>query len=249
MNAQDDKGISIMKIVLIHGQNHQGSTYHAGRLLVDALQGDKEISEFFLPRDLEHFCLGCYRCIEEDTDCPFYEEKHRIMAEVEQADLLIFTTPNYCMNMSAPMKTFIDLTFTYWMSHRPRACMFEKRALVVSTTAGFGAGAAARSVKKALFFWGVPRIYCYGVGVQALNWAGVSEEKKTKIKRDMQRLAKRLSTKAKPRIGLKTRFIFSMMANMQKAGWGASAAEKRYWTEMGWLERERPWRQDGKHKS
>ena len=50
-----------MKIVLVHGQNHEGSSCHIGRML---------------------------------------------------ADLLIFTTPAYCMAPSAPMKALIDLTFT-----------------------------------------------------------------------------------------------------------------------------------------
>lgn len=80
--------------------------------------------------------MGCYACIDDDTKCPFYEEKNRIMSEVEAADLLIFTTPTYCMRASAPMKSFIDLTSNYWMVHRPRKCMFNKQAVVVSTAAG-----------------------------------------------------------------------------------------------------------------
>ena len=53
------------------------------------------------------------------------------MTEVESADILIFTTPTYCLRASAPMKSFIDLTFNYWMSHRPRKCMFSKKAIVI----------------------------------------------------------------------------------------------------------------------
>lgn len=127
-----------MKIALIHGQNHKGSSYHIGRLLAEQFP-DSEVCEFFLPKDLPHFCLGCYTCIEDEEQCPFYAKKHRIMQEIEQADLLIFTTPTYCMRASAPMKAFIDLTFTYWMSHKPRACMFSKKAVVLSTAAGTGA--------------------------------------------------------------------------------------------------------------
>ena len=126
-----------MNIVLIHGQNHKGSSYHSGRLLAEQFS-KSEISEFFLPKDLEHFCLGCYNCIENEEKCPFYAEKKRIMDEVEKADLLIFTTPTYCMRASAPMKAFMDLTFTYWMVHKPRECMFAKKAVVISTAAGSG---------------------------------------------------------------------------------------------------------------
>ena len=94
-----------MNIAIIHGQNHKGSSYHTGRLLVDQIPGEHEIAEFFLPRDLNHFCLGCYRCIERDEDCPWYEQKQAIVNAMERADLLVFTTPTYCMAPSASMKT------------------------------------------------------------------------------------------------------------------------------------------------
>lgn len=102
-----------MKIVMINGQNHKGSTYNIGRILAEKIGSNEDIVEFFLPKDLNHFCLGCYTCIEDDSRCPFYEEKNRIMTEVEKADILIFTTPTYCLRASAPMKSFIDLTFNY----------------------------------------------------------------------------------------------------------------------------------------
>lgn len=36
-----------------------------------------------------------------------------------------FFTLTYCMRVSAPMKSFIDLTFISWMPHRPKAYMFH----------------------------------------------------------------------------------------------------------------------------
>ena len=167
-----------MKIVLIHGQNHRGSSYTIGRKIADKINIEKEITEFFLPNDLNHFCIGCYNCIDDDSKCPFYAEKQRIMSAVEQADLLIFTTPTYCMRASAPMKSFIDLTFTYWMAHRPRECMFSKKAVVVSTAAGVGTGSAIKDITTALGYWGISDITKYGVSIQAMNWDMVSEKNK-----------------------------------------------------------------------
>lgn len=230
-----------MKIVLIHGQNHQGSSYHIGKMIADKVDSEKEVVEFFLPRDLNHFCLGCYKCIEGDEKCPYYEEKNKIMEALEKADLLIFTTPTYCLRASAPMKTFLDLTFTYWMSHRPRKSMFSKRAVVVSTAAGTGAKSAIKDVTTALFYWGVPSIKSYGIAVQAMNWEMVKDKQKVKIERDTTRLAKKLSSTKKPSIGIKTRFIFKIMAGMQSAGFGSSPIEKEYWAKNGWLGKKRPW--------
>lgn len=232
-----------MKIVLIHGQNHRGSSYNIGRLIAEKISAPKEITEFFLPRDLNHFCLGCYKCIEGDENCPFFEEKRIIMNAVEDADLLIFTTPTYCMRASAPMKSFIDLTFTYWMVHRPRACMFSKKAVVVSTAAGQGTDSAIKDISTALFYFGVPHLESYGIAVQAMNWDMVKPRKKAKIEKDTARIARKLSDSRKPSVGFKTRFMFRIMAMMQKAGWGSSPVEKEYWLKQGWLGRKRPWKQ------
>ena len=233
-----------MKIVMINGQNHKGSTYNIGRLLAKNIGSDKDIVEFFLPKDLNHFCLGCYTCIEDDTKCPFYEEKNRIMKEVEEADILIFTTPTYCLRASAPMKSFIDLTFNYWMSHRPRKCMFNKKAVVISTAAGSGAKKAVKDVSDALFYWGIPCIVEYGICIQAMNWDGVSEKKKQKIEKDTIRIAQRLSRKKSVKAGIKTKVMFSLMRMMQKADFGSGEADKSYWEKSGWLGKERPWRME-----
>ncbi len=229
-----------MKIVLIHGQNHKGSSYHIGQMLSEQF-ADSEVQEFFLPRDLEHFCIGCYNCIESEEKCPFYAEKNRIMQEVEKADLLIFTTPTYCMRASAPMKAFIDFTFTYWMSHKPRACMFFKKAVVISTAAGAGAKSATKDVANALFYWGVPYIKEYGIAVQAMSWEQVSDKKKERIKSDMQKIAGRITQKP-PRVGIKTKFMFLMMRMMQLNNMSSGEAEKAYWRDNGWLDKKRPWR-------
>ena len=231
-----------MKIALIHGQTHKGSSYNMGRLIADKIKGEKEISEFFLPRDLDRFCLGCYRCLEGDENCPFYEEKSRITRAMEEADVLIFTTPTYCMHASAPMKSLLDLTFTYWMVHRPRKCMFEKRAAIVTAAAGSGMRGAIKDIKTALFYWGVPSIKTYGAAVSAMSWETVSEKKRRKAEKAAERIARSLSSQGKPHVGIKTRLYFKMMGMMQKGGMGASPCEKEYWQDNGWFGKDRPWK-------
>ena len=227
-----------MKIVLIHGQNHKGSSYHIGRMIADKICGENDITEFFLPRDLNHFCLGCYACIEDDKKCPFYEEKNKIMSAVEAADVLIFTTPTYCMRASAPMKSFIDLTFNYWMVHRPRKCMFTKKAIVVSTAAGSGTKSAIKDITNTLLYWGVPYVLSYGISVQAMNWNAVADKKKEKIDKDTTKLADKVLKKKHVKAGIKTKVLFMMMRMMQKMGWGSSDSEKVYWEQKGWLGKE-----------
>ena len=107
------------------------------------------------------------------------------MTAIESADVLIFTTPTYCMRASAPMKSFIDLTFNYWMVHRPRKCMFTKKAIVVSTAAGSGIKSAIKDITNTLLYWGVPYVLSYGISVQAMNWNAVADKKKEKIDKEV----------------------------------------------------------------
>lgn len=229
-----------MNIVLIHGQNHKGSTYHIGRMLTDKLGSDNKITEFFLPKDLNRFCTGCYRCIKNEADCPVYKEKTVIMNAILSADLLVFTTPTYCMRASAPMKAFIDLTFTCWISHKPKPEMFGKKAVVISTAAGAGTKSAIKDISTALFYWGVPCVLKYGIGVQAMSWDGVSATKKEKIQKATDRLAKKLLRK-KAKTGIKTKLFFNVMRMMIK-NYDDADADKRYWQEKGWFQKERPWK-------
>ena len=168
-----------MKIVVINGQNHKGSTWKIGNILADKLSGDQEIREYFLPRDLNHFCCGCYSCLEARERCPYWSEKALLFEDMLAADLFIFTSPTYCMMPSAPMKAFLDLFFTNWMMHRPVKEMFSKRAVVISTAAGAGAGKTTKLIADNLMNWGIPEVTRYGIAVNAMNWEMVPEKIKT----------------------------------------------------------------------
>ena len=231
-----------MKIVVINGQNHKGSTWTIGNMLVQKIQGEKEVKEYFLPRDLNHFCMGCFACLEGRERCPYWPEKAPILQDMQAADLLIFTSPNYCMMPSAPMKAFLDLFFTNWMSHKPLKEMFSKRTVVISSAAGAGAKKAVKLIGDNLANWGIPEIHPYAAVVNATNWGMVPPGKKAKIEKDMGNLAKKLSHRSKVSVGVRTRILFWFYGGMQKAGWGASPAEKQYWSENGWLSGSKPWK-------
>ena len=139
------------------------------------------------------------------------------------------------------MKSFLDLFSTNWLAHKPQDEMFRKRAVVISTTAGAGAAKAAKLVADNLFNWGIPKIYQYGLAVNAMNWKMVPENKKAKIEKDMKRLGTKLSQQTKVHIGIKTRILFWFYGGMQKANWGSSPQEKEYWESRGWLSGKKPW--------
>lgn len=231
-----------MNITVIHGQNHKGTTYTMAHILLRKLKNVESVREFFLPRDLNHFCVGCYRCIEDETDCPFYGEKKEILTAMEKSDLFIFTSPNYCMAPSAPMKSFLDLMFDYWMVHRPKAWMFQKRAVILSSSAGASCKHVVSVVRSSLAYWGVSDIKACTVAAHAKNPSEISAAMSKKIDKKLSRLACAVSCERPPRISPKTKMLFFILSRMHKVGFNSSPCETAYWKERGWLDKKRPWK-------
>ncbi len=229
-----------MKIVLVCGQNHKGSTYHVGRCLAEKLGG--EIVEFFLPKDFGEYCVGCTNCFMKGEDaCPHYQKLHPITKAMDDADVLIFASPVYVYHVTGSMKSFLDHYGYRWMVHRPEEKMFAKQAVCISTAAGAGCRTTDKDMADSLFFWGVPKIYRYGLAVQAVAWKGVKKSIRNKMEKDMDVLAKKINRNAgriKP--GIKIKSFFFMMHLLQRKGF--NEADRIYWKEKGWTGRKRPWK-------
>lgn len=227
-----------MKITLIHGQSHQGSTCHIARMLAEKLGG--ETKEFFLPRDFDKFCVGCTNCFSrEERLCPHYEQLRPITEAIDGADVLILASPVYVYHATASMKALLDHYGYRWMVHRPSEAMFRKQAVCISTAAGGGMRSTNRDMADSLFFWGVAKIYRYGVAVRAVAYDGISEKIKRKIKHKTTVLADKIRAgQGKVRPGLKTRLFFRLMRLVQKNGW--NEVDRVYWEQKGWTGKGRP---------
>ena len=151
---------------MIHGQNHQGSTCMAARQLAEKVDG--ETKEFFLPRDFDRPCQGCYTCFQmELSKCPHYRELEPLEQAILEADLLIFDSPVYVYHASGQMMSFLDHFGTWWVVHRPRPEMSRKQAVAISTAAGGGMKSTCRDMADSLGMWGIRKVYRLGIGVQA----------------------------------------------------------------------------------
>lgn len=230
-----------MKICIVNGQNHKGSTYHIGKILADKLGG--EITEFFLPRDFGEFCCGCTNCFVKGEDkCPHYEKLSPITKAVDEADLIILTSPVYVYHCTGSMKAWLDHYGWRWIVHRPEGKMFSKQAVVISTAAGAGMKSANKDMADSLSFWGVPKIYRLGAAVMAVSWNEVKPSKKQKLEKKTDRLARKIRrNKINPRVSMKGRLFFTAMHFANKSG-GMNPADNEYWKSKGWTENKRPWR-------
>lgn len=229
-----------MNITVIHGQSHQGSTCHIARSLAEKLDG--EVTEFFLPKDFGEFCVGCTACFtESETKCPHFQKLSPITEAMDAADVLILASPVYVYHATGAMKALLDHYGWRWMVHRPEEKMFSKQAVCVSTAAGAGMKSTNRDMAHSTFLWGVAKTYRYGVAVMETSWERVSDKKKQRIEKKLNRLARKLKAgQERVRPSVKTKLFFAVMRQMQKRGW--NEADAAYWQDKGWTEKKRPWR-------
>ena len=229
-----------MKIVIINGQNHKGSTNRIANILAKKVKG--EITEFFLPKDFDEFCLGCTTCFTKGEElCPHYKKLEPITKAIDDADLIILTSPVYVFHATGSMKALLDHYGYRWMAHRPDERMYKKQAVAISTAAGAGMKSTIKDMTDSLFYWGVAKTYKLGMAVAATSFEGISDKKKKKIEKKTTKLAKKINKKyGKVKPGFKTKAFFFIMHLMQKNGWNQRDVD--YWKEKGWTGKKRPWK-------
>jgi multimeric flavodoxin WrbA len=123
------------KILAICGSPHRGNTYDMLSMLK---QSHPEIDfKILMLSELNlKDCFGCYSCINNGEEtCPLQDDRDMIIEAMKEADGTIFASPTYARMVSALMKKFVERTS--FLAHRP--IFFGKRAMALSTCAGFGA--------------------------------------------------------------------------------------------------------------
>ncbi len=229
-----------MKITVIHGQSHKGSTYNIAKELCDKLGG--EVTEIFLPEDFDCFCKGCTLCfVQSETMCPHYEKLKPITDAIDSADVIILASPVYVFHATGAMKALLDHYGYRFMVHRPEEKMFRKQAVCIATAAGAGMGSTIKDMTDSTFFWGIAKTYKIGVGVAESSWERVKPELKKCVDRKTSVIARKIKAGAgKVKPGIKTKGFFLVMSMMQKKGF--NQADVDYWQKKGWLGKKRPWK-------
>lgn len=242
--------IKSYKVAAVYGNMHNGSTRRYSELflkkLEEKLDGKLMVTEICLPRDLPHFCAGCFSCFNNgEQSCPHHEQTTPIAQALDEADLILLASPSYGCDVSGQMKAFIDHFCYMWLPHRPRKSMFCKVGVVVSTTAGAGVKHTAKTMKTNLKYWGVPRIYSLKKAVAASSWAEVSEKNKEKLTQSASKTAARAAgalqkaSEGRLKPSLFIRMLFTLMRKMQKGNdWNKT--DRDYWEQMGWLGEAKP---------
>ena len=231
----------MMKVVIIYGNNRQGSTYHTAQLVLGALKKRGEVTcrEFFLPRDLPHFCHGCFTCFQKgEQACPHAQFVTPIVTAMAEADLVVLASPSYGLDISGAMKAFIDHLCFMWLSHRPNPAMLNKVGLSIVTTAGVGLRHSTQTLKNCLRFWGIKRIFSFKKAVAASKWSEVSEKKQKRMAKKADVLAGKISKNVShihrlPPPLFRSLMLWAMAGAMKKNAW--SPVDRAHWIAQGWV--------------
>lgn len=235
-----------MKIAVIHGQNHKGTTYGMAHSVLEHLLKDAdEIQEFFLPKDGPGFCHGCYSCfMKGEETCPEATKVQPIAQAIEWADVILLASPNYVLEMSGAMKNLMDHLAYHWVTHRPHGDMFTKVGVTIASAAGAPSVHMVRSMAKQLKWLGVPQVYALSVACGVAPGEQLSAKKQQEIERKAEKLAKKVKRRvAHPRPSLRGKLMFGIFRKMQsapKAAWNPT--DRDWWVAQGWTGKTRPWK-------
>ena len=231
-----------MRILTIYATPHKGNTRAIAEIfLANFKNNDNEFDEIVLPFDMPHICLGCGNCIiKGEGYCPHHNAMETILDRIEKADLLVFATPCFVNSCSSGMKALLDHLAYIFLVHRPRASMFNKVSMIITTAAGAGIKPTTKLIKSNLFYWGVPKIYNYGITCMKMCGNYSETKKKEKIIKTVNKKANKVKKALKrPKPGFKNRLFFNIFKFAQKNGW--NPIDKNYWKENGWLDGQKPY--------
>ena len=228
-----------MKVAVFHGSPRKGNTYHATKIFMDELSkcGKVHFTEFFLPKDLPVFCIGCTLCFSGSLDkCPNARYVTPIMDAILDADALVFATPHYgACSMTGAMKTLFDHLGSLVLNVYPREEMFNKKAFIITT--GAGTTAAIRPIKSFLKHCGVNRINALGFRLLTDKWAKMPETKRVKYEKSILRSAQKFYRAKKRRPYLTTIIFYHIVKSIVMKYIGEGNFPYENWKEKGYFKK------------
>ncbi|MBN2435501.1 MAG: NAD(P)H-dependent oxidoreductase [Spirochaetes bacterium] len=109
-----------MKVLAIVGSARKQHTWRAAVEFLDKLTkfGDVDYEIIMLSELNLEICKGCKICFDKnEAMCPLNDDRSRIIQKMQEADGVVFATPNYSFHVSGYMKIFIDRLGYFF--HRP----------------------------------------------------------------------------------------------------------------------------------
>jgi multimeric flavodoxin WrbA len=225
------------KILVIMGSPRKGNTFQACEDL-------RAILEQQIPVEFEYLwlhdaalqpCRGCLACFTRGEEtCPNRDDALLIEQKMREADGIVFATPVYGMNVTGPMKTFIDrLSYCF---HRPR--FFDKKALLLTTAGFIGNDDVLKYLNTVARLWGFEVAGKAGTITATPVPPYRIEKNRRVITRAAGEFTAALQRPSRKSPGLYDVFVFHGQRAAFRQLEAISPADYRYWKEKGWFDRD-----------
>ena len=215
-----------MKCLIIHGSPRRGNTWDVLNIAKEEMKknGDFEFEIIELAKEKIPMCIGCFNCIAKgEKKCHHNSYIDPIVKKMEEADAFIITSPVYSMQVSGILKNFIDhMSYNF---HRPK--FYNKKVLIITTTAGAGHTNAANYIKEVMEYWGVNYVQTMPIAYRSLE---LSEKNKEKVIRGAKAFSKELNSHKIHQPKLKSLMMFHLWKNSSKED-GFSIVDFEYWSD------------------
>lgn len=215
-----------MKCLIIHGSPRRGNTWSVLNIAKEEMQknGEFEFEIIELAKEKIPMCIGCFNCIAKgEKKCPHNSYIDSIVKKMEESDAFIITSPVYSMQVSGVLKNFIDhMSYNF---HRPK--FYNKKVLIITTTAGAGHTSTANYIKEVMEYWGVNYVQTMPIAYRSLE---LSEKNKEKVIKGAKAFSKELNSHKIHQPKLKSLMMFHLWKNSSKED-GFSIADFEYWSD------------------
>ena len=101
-----------MKILVLNGspKRERSDTMHITRAFLDGMNeaAPQEVHTIHVIDKHIEYCTGCFSCMRNGGECIYDDDMRKILNEILESDLLIWSFPLYCYGMPAPLKALLD---------------------------------------------------------------------------------------------------------------------------------------------
>lgn len=222
------------KITVFIGSPRKQLTYKVVEEFVEDLKrfGDIECEYVFLKDVNLANCRGCCNCfLKGEEHCPLRDDRDALIQKIEDLDGVVFATPNYSLNVSGIMKTFLDrLAFVF---HRPR--FFGKAFMGVVVQGIYGGKDVVNYLEKVGGAWG----FTVGKDFSVTAFQPLTPSEQKKISEEVRKAARRfhqaLTRPSLPAPSLLRLMLFRLSRSSIRAMLDETYRDYRYFTEKGWF--------------
>ena len=223
------------KIAIFIGSPRKQLTYQVMQEFAKDLEalGDIECEYVFL-RDVNLAnCRGCFNCFDKGEEhCPLRDDRDLLIEKIEGSDGVVFATPNYSLQVSGILKTFLDrLAFVF---HRPR---FFGKAFMGAVVQGiYGGKDVLAYLERVGGAWG----FTVGRGFYVTAFQPLTPSDQERISRKVEKAARRfhrtLTRPSPPVPSLLRLMLFRLSRSSIRAMLNDTCRDYRYFKEKGWFQ-------------